>query len=113
MSTHPLSEEICQAANRNSTGGPEIESSAGHSTGSRTSSGKERSKRNSIKHGIFAKALFLKTESRAEYESLLEDLRACFRPVGILEEILVEKLAVLILRYRRFITAETAEVRKA
>jgi hypothetical protein len=34
-----------------------------------------------------------------------------FGPVGTLEEVLVEKLAVLIWRYRRLIMTETAEIK--
>ena len=82
------------------------------STGPRTKQGKERSKRNSLKHGIFSKALLLEGESAAEFERLLRGLRSSLKPVGKAEEILVEKLAVLFWRYRRFLTAESAEIRK-
>ena len=82
------------------------------STGPRTKQGKERSKRNSLKHGIFSKALLLEGESAAEFERLLKGLRSSLKPVGKAEEILVEKLAVLFWRYRRFLTAESAEIRR-
>lgn len=82
------------------------------STGPRTKQGKERSKRNSIKHGIFSKALLLESESAAEFDRLLKGLRSSLKPVGKAEEILVEKLAVLFWRYRRFLTAESAEIRR-
>jgi hypothetical protein len=42
------------------------------STGPRTAMGKERSKRNALKHGIFSKVIVLEGESLAEYGSLLE-----------------------------------------
>jgi hypothetical protein len=111
MSTNPLSEERRQASNQNSTNGAEERavredqnpanvhsnsqttpvlstqqsdhSSAGRSTGPRTSSGKERSKRNSLKHGIFAEAILLKTESHDEYESLVNRLRAALVANGL------------------------------
>jgi hypothetical protein len=81
-------------------------------TGPRTLSGKERSKYNALRHGIFSKAVVLKTESREEYDSLVNGLRVGLQPVGTLEEIFVENLAMLIWRRRRFIIAETGEIRK-
>ncbi len=81
------------------------------STAPRTELGKERSSRNAIKHGIFSKAILIKGESRAEFESLRTDLWEAFQPVGV-EELLVEKLASLSWRYRRFLLAETGEIRK-
>jgi hypothetical protein len=51
------------------------------------------------------------TEQRP-FNSLLNGLRDDFRPEGTLEEILVEKLASIIWRYRRLLMAEGAEIRK-
>lgn len=79
------------------------------STGPRTTSGKAIASKNAITHGLFSNAV-LKSESRSEYESLLEGLREYFKPVGMFEEILVEKLAVLIWRYRRLIITEKTEI---
>ena len=83
------------------------------STGPRTPEGKKKSARNSIKHGLLSKAVLLKGELRPEYESLLAGLREHFRPEGTLEELLVEKVAILIWRYRRLIVTERAEIQKA
>jgi hypothetical protein len=80
-------------------------------TGPRTARGKERSKRNAVKHGIFSKIIVLPDESKAEFDSLLKGLHEDFQPVGTLEEILVEKLATLLWRNRRFLIAEGAEIR--
>jgi hypothetical protein len=80
-------------------------------TGPRTTRGKEQSRRNSLKHGIFAKAAVLEGESSAELDSLLEGLRDSCHPVGTLEDVLVEKLASLVWRDRRFLIAEGAEIR--
>jgi hypothetical protein len=80
------------------------------SNGPRTGSGKAIASRNAIRHGIFSNAALLKSESRSEYESLLEGLREYFKPVGMFEEILVEKLAILIWRYRRLIITEKTEI---
>jgi len=81
------------------------------SRGPRTPVGKLRSKYNATKHGIFSSVVLLESESQSEFDSLLEGLRRYFRPKGTLEEILVEKLATLIWRYRRLLTAEVAEIR--
>jgi hypothetical protein len=75
-------------------------------TGPQTPQGKEQSKRNALKHDIFSKLVVLQGESRAEFASLLGGLREDLRPQGTLEEILVEKMATLLWRYRRFIIAE-------
>jgi hypothetical protein len=65
--------------------------------------------KNALKHGIFSNAMLLKSESRVEYDSLLSGLGESLEPEGTLERSLVEKLAVLIWRYRRLIITETAE----
>jgi len=75
-------------------------------TGPRTPAGKERSKRNALKHGIFSKVALLKGESRSQYNSLLNGLQDDIRPEGKREEVLVDKLATLFWRYRRFIIAD-------
>ena len=80
-------------------------------TGPRTPLGKQRSKHNATTHGIFSRVALLASESQSEFDSLLEGLRRYFHPKGTLEEILVEKLATLIWRYRRLLTAEVAEIR--
>jgi hypothetical protein len=81
------------------------------SPGPRTEIGKAIASRNAMKHGIFSNAILLTSESRAEYDSLLSGLREDLKPIGTLEEVLVEKLAVLIWRYRRLIFTETAEIK--
>jgi hypothetical protein len=81
-------------------------------TGPRTKQGKRRASLNSTKHGVFSKVVVLEGESRVEYERLLAGLRETLRPVGALEELLVEKLATLVWRQRRLLIAEGAEIRK-
>jgi len=81
--------------------------------GPRTIEGKIRSKRNSLKHGIFSDVVLLKGESRVKYNSLLNGLREAFQPVGKPEEIVVEDMAVNRWQRRRAIQAEVAEIRKA
>jgi hypothetical protein len=79
--------------------------------GPRTGTGKNIASKNAIKHGIFSNAMLLKSESRVEYDSLLNGLYESLKPEGTLERFLVEKLAVLIWRYRRLIITETAEIK--
>ncbi len=81
------------------------------STGPTSTVGKERSKRNAVKHGIFAKVVVLENEPLAQFDSLLRGFRNDLRPKGSVEEILVEKLASLTWRYRRMLVAERAEIR--
>jgi len=80
-------------------------------TGPRTRQGKERSKHNAVTHGIFSKVAVLKGESHADFDALLNGLRNDRQPVGPLEELLVEKLAILFWRNRRLLIAEGAEIR--
>jgi len=82
------------------------------STGPRTPQGKQRSKYNALKHGIYSKAPLLKDESLADYNSLLLQLVEYHQPEGSTEELLVENLAILTLRRRRFLKAEAAEIAK-
>jgi hypothetical protein len=48
----------------------------------------------------------LKGEPRVAFNALVNGLFSDLQPQGVLEEILVEKLAILIWRYRRLIAAE-------
>src|ERR1700682_1955396 len=80
-------------------------------TGPRTQQGKDRSKSNAIKHGIFSNVVVLKGEPQIEFNGLLTGLRNDFEPVGMFEELLVDKLAVLFWRNRRLLIAEGAEIR--
>ena len=70
-------------------------------TGPRTPEGKNRSKRNAFKHGLYAKDLVLPGESPAELNCLRETLRAEHQPVNETEEILVNEIAEHFWRLRR------------
>lgn len=80
--------------------------------GPRSLTGKQRSSRNSIKHGIFSSPLLLGEEDAKLYRSLLKALDESADPQGMLESLLVEKLATLVLRHRRLLQAESAEILK-
>lgn len=80
--------------------------------GPRTPHGKRRSRFNAREHGIFSDVV-LDDESRAEFEVLLQGLREDRQPQGLLEELVVEKIATIAWRYRRLIQAEGAEIRRS
>jgi hypothetical protein len=78
---------------------------ARRATGPRTRLGKERSSRNSLKDGIFSGVVLLKSEKTNQFKALLQGLRRALKPEGMLEETLVEKLAVILWQYRRLLQA--------
>ena len=85
------------------------------STGPLSLEGKQIVSRNAIKHGIFAKDLVINSgdgrENLQEYQELLSDLRKDLKPVGRMESILVEKIAVNYWRLRRMVRYETGAIR--
>ncbi len=74
---------------------------AAHSTGPRTPEGKENSKRNSFKHGLYAKNLVIPGEDPAELDRLRARLRAEHQPGNETESILVNEIAENFWRLRR------------
>ena len=82
-------------------------------TGPRTVEGKERSSRNAIKHGIFSKHLFLDNGCRADFEKLHRGLREDLQPEGVMEQLLVEQLAIIFLRFRLALAAESAMIARS
>jgi hypothetical protein len=113
----PVSEQSPFAVKRDSSqnapsAGPRSIATLPRKTGGPTSKkGKEKSRRNAIKHGIFAKVVLLDNEPAPQFDNLLQGFRNDLHPEGTLEEVLVEKLAVLMWRYRRMLVAERAEIR--
>lgn len=85
---------------------------SGGPTGPRTPEGKDKSKVNATTHGIFSGVVVLKGESRPDYESLTDGLREVLQPQGTLEEILVDKVVMILWRHRRLILAERGEFLK-
>jgi hypothetical protein len=85
---------------------------AKNSTGPRTAAGKQKSSRNALKSGIFSKFLILKSESRAEYQLVLNGVREDLQPQGTVESALVESLTAILWRKRRLLQAESAEISK-
>jgi len=87
---------------------------SGDACGPRTSAGKARVKFNALKHGLLAKSVILPIRSRSEkqshFDALLAQLIEELKPVGILEDMLVEKIAVSYWRLRRALRAEAGEI---
>ena len=85
------------------------------STGPVTPGGKAVVSRNAVKHGIFAKDLVIAAgdgrEDDLEFHELLADLIKDLAPVGRMELLLVEKIAVNYWRQRRLVRYETGEIR--
>ena len=86
------------------------------STGPSSPEGKAVVSRNAVKHGIFAKDLVINAgdgrEDALEYQELLTDLKSDLAPVGRMEMMLVEKIAVNYWRLRRLVRYETGEIRE-
>ena len=82
-------------------------------SGPRTAAGKRRSRLNAIKHGLLSQQLILEGENRVDFEKLRRDLINDLRPHGTLQNLLVERLAILFWRLRRVIAAETAIISRS
>ncbi len=87
---------------------------AQHSTGPRTPAGKASSRRNAFKHGMNARDFVIPVGKSAEsvehFEALLAALRHDLGPEGVMQELLVESIAVQQWRLRRVYRAELAGV---
>ncbi len=86
------------------------------STGPKSKNGKSIVKWNAIKHGLLAREVVINTgngkESSEEFDFLLNTLQKELTPFGILEEMLVEKIAICYWRLRRVLKCEKGEIRK-
>lgn len=71
------------------------------STGPRTVEGKEKSKQNTVRHGLTGKMLIAPGENAADYDSLLEGMMASYSPANAAESALVEEVAQCFWRLQR------------
>ena len=82
------------------------------STGPRTQAGKANSAGNSYKHGFYEKNLFAMTppervaEEKAVYLALLDGLQEHYQPVGYLENLFCERIAIGMFRCGRLLRSE-------
>jgi hypothetical protein len=86
------------------------------STGPKTPRGKAYSRRNAIKHGLFARLsmdFFLLGENSREYDELLADLCNDYQPVGRAEKFEVECITLCLWRLKRAARYETATTKVA
>jgi hypothetical protein len=81
---------------------------AERSTGPRTAAGKERSRRNALRHGLAAEQILLIDESADDFAGFAAALRASWDPVGEAEEVLCERIVLGNWRMRRVWRAEAA-----
>ncbi len=83
------------------------------STGPKTEVGKQHSRLNALKHGVLASVLVVRDgnwEHPDQFEELLSDLAGDLGPVGKLEEMLVEKIAVCWWRQQRALRFEGLKI---
>jgi hypothetical protein len=106
LAKRPASERKIQANRRNAI----------RSTGPKTERGKSTVARNAIKHGVLAREVVITAgdgeESLEEFNDLVQQLCEYYKPVGVLEESLVQTIATCWWRKARAIRAENGEIRK-
>jgi hypothetical protein len=76
------------------------------STGPRTPEGKVAASRNSIRHGVYSEAILVLGEEQADFDALRDGMAESLRPIGSLEEGLVDRLSRLWWRLERAGKAE-------
>ena len=114
------SNEITTKARKPAVSSRKIEANrrnSGRSTGPKTARGKKRVSRNAVRHGFFSKFLLIQhpdgKESQGEYNDFYADVRKHYQPVGWLEELWTEKIAVWSWRLRRLIRCESGQIARA
>jgi hypothetical protein len=84
------------------------------STGPRSAEGKKTSARNASKHGLLIKDVVISArankEDQAEFDALLAELRDCYRPSDIVEDLLVRELVVSYWKSARALRCERGDV---
>ena len=89
---------------------------AAKSTGPKTAAGKSVSRWNALKFGLWAREVVISggrgREDSTEFQALLAQLEQDLQPVGILEQMQVERIAVCYWRLKRAARAEVGEIRK-
>ena len=90
---------------------------ARRSTGPRSPEGKARAARNALKHGLLARQVVIVgsdgAENPADFDALVADLCHELQPRGVVEEMLVARLAAAYWRLRRAHRFELGAIREA
>jgi len=81
-------------------------SNGANSRGPVTPDGRAISSRNSLRHGLRAKAILIPGESRREFQTLLDDYVGQFQPQGPVEFDLVQTMAIARWRLNRLLAIE-------
>jgi hypothetical protein len=84
------------------------------STGPKTVEGKKISSCNAAKHGLLVKDVVINTrgnkEDQAEFDALLAQMRNAYAPVDIVEDLLVQEIAISYWRSARALRCERGDV---
>ena len=80
------------------------------STGATTADGKATVSKNAIRHGLLSQRLIITGEEIQDFDALLVGLMQSVAPEGMLEKVLVEKVAVAMWRQKRLVAAESASI---
>jgi hypothetical protein len=80
---------------------------AKHSTGPRTETGKRRSRRNAVRHGLKAETVIVSLEDAADYGVFERAIKSDYSPQTAIEGQLVSRLASLLWRLRRAVIVES------
>lgn len=78
------------------------------STGPKTKAGKAKSSKNAMKHGLTSADVVTPGENAEEFDELVKDLRADWKPEGALEQQLVDRIAACSWQLCRLTRLETA-----
>lgn len=80
------------------------------STGPTSAAGKAVVSGNAMRHGLLSQKLILPSESQQDFDELFSGLLAEMAPVGMVEQVLVERIATTMWRQRRLVAAESAQL---
>src|SRR4030095_3472913 len=80
---------------------------AKHSTGPRTESGRRRSRRNAVRHGLTAETVIDILEDAADCRAFERAIKSDYSPQTAIEGQLVSRLASLLWRLRRAVIVES------
>lgn len=80
------------------------------STGASSAAGKAAVAKNALKHGLLSQRIIIAGEDAQDFDELLAGLLQSTAPDGMLEQLMVEKVAVALWRQKRLVTAESAAI---
>jgi hypothetical protein len=109
----PLTDEPLREGEKRPTSSKKLaanRANAQRSTGPKTPEGKEKSKLNAVKHGLtsryFPALIEAGTAEWEELEAVRTDLLNHYQPIGPVEELLLGKINIEYMRYRRLVERE-------